>query len=93
MAMVRSFLEMREPRPAADVPGILVTSFLSGQRQLAGHLERVSTSRQRLLDLARSADMAALIELAGRRGTNPVADLASARLRAIAISGVLHAVA
>jgi hypothetical protein len=35
----------------------------------------------------------ALAELAGRRGENPVAGRADAQLRAIAVSGDLHAVA
>ncbi len=44
-----------------------------------------------LLDRARAADLYALVELASRRGQNPVADRAHDRLLAIARSGDLHA--
>lgn len=44
------------------------------------------------LELARAADLWALIDLAGRRGQNPVADRAEARLRAIARARDVHAV-
>jgi Ser/Thr protein kinase RdoA (MazF antagonist) len=44
------------------------------------------------LDLARAADLWALVDLAGRAGDNPVADRAAALLREIAGSGDLHAV-
>ena len=40
-----------------------------------------------------AAGLFALIELAGRRGENPVADRAEVLLRAVAASGDLHAVA
>ena len=43
------------------------------------------------LDLARRADLWALVELASRRGANPVADRAHDLLRAIAVSGDVHA--
>lgn len=43
------------------------------------------------LELARAADLWALVDLAGRRGQNPVAEGADALLRAIARSGDLHA--
>lgn len=42
------------------------------------------------LDLARTADLWALVELASRAGENPVADAADALLRAIATSGDIH---
>ena len=45
-----------------------------------------------LLDLARAADLVALVELAGRRGENPVADRAHELLRAVALGRDLHAV-
>jgi aminoglycoside phosphotransferase (APT) family kinase protein len=44
-----------------------------------------------LLDRARAADLYALVELASRRGHNPVADRAHDRLLAIARTGDLHA--
>jgi aminoglycoside phosphotransferase (APT) family kinase protein len=44
-----------------------------------------------LLARARSADLFALVDLAARRGENPVADAAHERLLAIARSGDLHA--
>jgi aminoglycoside phosphotransferase (APT) family kinase protein len=45
-----------------------------------------------LLDRARAADLVALVELAGRRGENPVTEQAHALLTAIARTGDLHAV-
>jgi aminoglycoside phosphotransferase (APT) family kinase protein len=77
----------RDPDFAAGV--------LDGYLELAGHLDGLGgpAARQRLVELARSADLAALTELAGRRGTNPVADRADAQLRAIATSRDLHAMA
>jgi hypothetical protein len=44
-----------------------------------------------LLDRARAADLFALVELASRRGQNPVADRAHDLLLAIARTGDLHA--
>jgi hypothetical protein len=44
-----------------------------------------------LLDRARTADLFALVELASRRGQNPVADRAHDLLLAIVRSGDLHA--
>ncbi len=44
------------------------------------------------LDLARAADLWALVDLASRAGDNPVADRAAAHLRAIAETGDPHAV-
>jgi aminoglycoside phosphotransferase (APT) family kinase protein len=44
------------------------------------------------LDLARAADLWALVDLAARAGDNPVADRAAALLRAVADTGDLHAV-
>jgi aminoglycoside phosphotransferase (APT) family kinase protein len=43
------------------------------------------------LELARAADLWALVDLASRAGANPVADRAADHLRAIARSGDLHA--
>lgn len=44
-----------------------------------------------LLDGARAADLWALVDLASRVGAHPVADRASTLLRAIAVSGDVHA--
>jgi hypothetical protein len=44
------------------------------------------------LDLARAADLWALVDLAGRAGDNPVADRAARLLHAFAGGGDLHAV-
>lgn len=44
-----------------------------------------------ILDLARAADLPALVGLASKQGQNPVADASAALLRAIARSGDLHA--
>ncbi|HEX6246467.1 MAG TPA: phosphotransferase, partial [Nocardioidaceae bacterium] len=52
---------------------------------------RVVDAPDDLLDRARAADLFALVELASRRGQNPVADRAHERLLAIARSGDLHA--
>ena len=54
---------------------------------------RVPDAGPDVLDLARAADLYALVDLAGRRGDNPVADQAHAQLEAIARTGDLHAVA
>jgi aminoglycoside phosphotransferase (APT) family kinase protein len=43
------------------------------------------------LELARAADLVALVELAGRAGQNPVADAAEQLLRAVARTGDPHA--
>jgi Ser/Thr protein kinase RdoA (MazF antagonist) len=45
-----------------------------------------------LLDVARAADLAALVDLAARRGANPVTEQGHALLVAVARSGDLHAV-
>jgi hypothetical protein len=53
--------------------------------------DRRGGSPQDALDLARAADLWALVDLAGRAGDNPVADRAHKHLVAIARSGDLHA--
>ncbi len=54
---------------------------------------RRGTGPESALALARSADLVALLELAGRAAQNPVAARAERQLRAIAGSGDLHATA
>jgi aminoglycoside phosphotransferase (APT) family kinase protein len=58
---------------------------------VATYRERVVDAPEDLLDRARAADLFALVELASRRGQNPVADRAQALLLAIARTGDLHA--
>ena len=58
---------------------------------LETHRAAVPDAGADLLDLARAADLYALVDLAGRRGDNPVADRADALLREIARTGDLHA--
>ncbi len=52
---------------------------------------RVPDAGEDLLDLARAADLWALVDLAARRGENPVADRAHGLLLGIARTGDLHA--
>lgn len=80
----------REPEFAGAV--------LDGYLEVAGHLDGLAglaraAARDRLLRRGRAADLMALAELAGRAGENPVAGRAAVRLRAIAVSGDLHATA
>ncbi len=88
--------------PFADLGNLLrfdrdphfVDGVAAGYLQVAGHLDGLPVGgRDRLLDLARAADLLAVTELAGRRGENPVADRADAQLRQIAQSCDLHAFA
>ena len=58
---------------------------------LTAWCERRGGTRTEALDLARAADLWALVDLASRAGDNPVADRALAHLRAIARTGDLHA--
>jgi aminoglycoside phosphotransferase (APT) family kinase protein len=58
---------------------------------LAAWCERRGGSPAEARDLARGADLWALIDLASRRGQNPVADRAHQHLAAIARTGDLHA--
>ena len=58
---------------------------------LATYAERVPDTPANLLDLARAADLYALVELAGRRDENPVAARAHDLLLAIARTGDIHA--
>ena len=66
---------------------VLATAVVEGFRS------RVPDAGSDVLDLARAADLYALVDLAARRGDNPVADRAHAHLAAIARTGDLHAVA
>lgn len=59
---------------------------------LATHRDQVPDAGEDVLDLARAVDLFALVDLAGRRGENPVTERADALLRAIARRGDLHAV-
>jgi aminoglycoside phosphotransferase (APT) family kinase protein len=58
---------------------------------LAAWCDRRGTDPAESLELARAADLWALVDLASRRGENPVADRAHEHLRAIARTGDLHA--
>ncbi|CAN5478264.1 hypothetical protein BH10ACT10_BH10ACT10_11460 [soil metagenome] len=58
---------------------------------LDAYRERVVDAGTDVLDQARAADLYALVDLATRRGENPVAERAHALLAAIASSGDLHA--
>jgi hypothetical protein len=53
--------------------------------------ERRGTDPTQTLELARAADLWALVDLASRRGQNPVTERAHRHLVAIARSGDLHA--
>jgi aminoglycoside phosphotransferase (APT) family kinase protein len=59
---------------------------------LDAYAETVPDAGDDVLDLARAADLFALVELAGRKGENPVTERAEELLGAIADSGDLHAV-
>jgi Ser/Thr protein kinase RdoA (MazF antagonist) len=58
---------------------------------LAAWCERRGTDPAPTLELARAADLWALVDLAARHGQNPVADRAHEHLAAIARTGDLHA--
>jgi aminoglycoside phosphotransferase (APT) family kinase protein len=58
---------------------------------LATYAERVPDAPANLLDMARAADLYALVDLAGRREQNPVAERAHTLLQAVARTGDLHA--
>lgn len=58
---------------------------------LQSYAELRGTPPARALELARAADLAALLELASRAGENPVGTRAWERVRAIARAGDLHA--
>lgn len=58
---------------------------------LGEYAARLDVDAHGALELARAADLFALVELASRRGQNPVADRAHARLRAIGLGRDRHA--
>jgi aminoglycoside phosphotransferase (APT) family kinase protein len=58
---------------------------------LATYTEHVVDASDDVLDLARAADLYALVDLAARRAENPVTERAHVRLAAIAARGDLHA--
>jgi hypothetical protein len=57
---------------------------------LAEWCDRCGGTPHEALELARAADLWALVDLAARAGDNPVADRAAALLREIARTGHLH---
>ena len=59
---------------------------------LAAYVEEVPDASPETLERARAADLFALVDLAGRRGENPVTERADALLRAVARTGDLSAV-
>jgi Ser/Thr protein kinase RdoA (MazF antagonist) len=59
---------------------------------LAAWCDRRGGTPEQALDLARAADLWALVDLASRAGDNPVADRAATHLRAIAAARDPHAV-
>jgi aminoglycoside phosphotransferase (APT) family kinase protein len=76
----------------AGLPGTDLGNLLRFERDetltgavLAAYRAGVPDAGERTLDDARSADLVALVELAGRRGENPVADRAHELLRAVAL--------
>jgi aminoglycoside phosphotransferase (APT) family kinase protein len=59
---------------------------------LGTYRDRVADAGDDVLDLARAADLYALVDLAGRAPENPVTERAAGQLTAIALSGDLNAV-
>jgi aminoglycoside phosphotransferase (APT) family kinase protein len=83
----------------AGLPGTDLGNLLRFDREPAFAEAVVSAYRQGVpdagedvLDVARAADMFALVDLAARRGENPLAERAHELLRAVVRSGDLHAV-
>jgi aminoglycoside phosphotransferase (APT) family kinase protein len=83
----------------AGLPGTDLGNLLRFDRRppfaegvLSAYRKGVPDAGDDVLDLARAADLFALVDLAARRGENPVAERAHHLLRAIARSGDLHAV-
>jgi aminoglycoside phosphotransferase (APT) family kinase protein len=59
---------------------------------LETYADRVPDAPENLFETARAADLLALVDLAGRRGQNPVTERAHDLLRTVALSGDLTAV-
>jgi aminoglycoside phosphotransferase (APT) family kinase protein len=83
----------------AGVPGTDLGNLLRFERDpvlteavLRAVREGVPDAGPDLLDQARAADLYALVDLAARRGENPVTERAHALLSAVAATGDLHAV-
>jgi aminoglycoside phosphotransferase (APT) family kinase protein len=83
----------------AGLPGTDLGNLLRFDREppfveavLRAYGERVPDAGDEALDAARAADLVALVDLAARRGANPVTERAHDLLRAVARSGDLHAV-
>lgn len=87
--------------PATDLGNLLrfdrepayVEGVLDGYLAAAGTsgIDLGEPTRRRATDLARAADLVALVDLAARSATNPVVRRAREHLRAIARTGDLHA--
>ncbi len=78
---------LRFDREPAYVEGVLDGWFAASASGAAG-----GPDRRRATDLARAADLVALVDLAARKEANPVVSQARAHLRAIARSDDVHAV-
>ncbi|MFD7022682.1 phosphotransferase family protein [Promicromonospora sukumoe] len=86
---------LRFDREPAYVEGVL-DGWFAGQAPGAGsdaapNRATGSAGRRRATDLARAADLVALVELAARATENPVVHQARAHLRAVAHTGDVHA--
>ncbi|MGW2090882.1 phosphotransferase family protein [Promicromonospora sukumoe] len=86
---------LRFDREPAYVEGVL-DGWFAGQRLGGGpgaapNRATGSAERRRATDLARAADLVALVELAARDTDNPVVRQANAHLRAVARTGDVHA--
>ncbi|MEP7090844.1 MAG: phosphotransferase [Nocardioidaceae bacterium] len=82
----------------AGTPGLDLGNLLRFERDpafadavLSAYRHDVVDAGRDVLDQARAADLFALVDLAGRRGENPVTEQAHDLLTAIARSGDLHA--
>lgn len=85
---------LRFDREPAYVEGVLDGYLAAGGTAGVARDESANPgelSRRRATDLARAADLVALVDLAVRPATNPVVRRARAHLRAIACTGDLHA--
>ena len=80
---------LRFDREPAYVEGVL-DGYLAGTA--TDGVAQGEPDHRRATDLARAADLVALVDLAARRATNPVVRGAREHLRAIARAGDMHAV-